>query len=104
MIMVRQALRIIARERAKDGMNNSALGFISGLANLILNRADLRSWLTLPAGAQIMFAHLDAGKHVIDLRAGGLLQTQNLDIVAGQTLILHVVALDGRFHVNKIEL
>ena len=104
MIMVRQATRIIAREGTRKAINNDAVGLISSVANLLLNRADLRSWLTLPVEAQIMYTNLPEGQHVVDLEAGGLLQSKRLDVMAGQTTILHVVAAGGRLYVNTIEL
>jgi len=104
MIMVRQALRILARERTRENMNNSAVGLITGLAHLILNRADLRSWLTLPAGAQIMYSNVNAGQHTIELLADGRSQSQTVSVKAGQTVILHATKVDGRWYVKQIEL
>lgn len=104
MIMVRQVMRIAAREQLLGRAKNSALSFIGSIANLLLNRADLRSWLTLPANAQILHVNLVNGSHTIGLQLGKLIESKEVDVVAGQTLILHVIALNGRLYVNSIKL
>lgn len=104
MIMVRQGLRIIARESQGNARNNDALGLITSLAHLILNMADLRSWLTLPAEAQIMYATLDAGKQNLKLQVKGTMYNQVVNIRPGKNTILHVVAIDGQLQVKTIEL
>ncbi len=104
MIMVRQALRIISREQASREMKNSTLGLIGSLSNLLLNRADLRSWLTLPASTEIMFANMTAGEHAIELQHGDISQSLNVNIPSGQTLILHITAINNQLMINKIKL
>ncbi len=104
MIMIRQALRVISREQATRDMKNSTLGLIGSLSNLLLNRADLRSWLTLPASAEIMFTNITRGQHAITLQHGNISQSLDVKIAAGQTLILHVAALNNQLLINKIKL
>lgn len=104
MIMIRQALRIISREQVSREMKNSTLGLIGSLSNLLLNRADLRSWLTLPASTEIMFTNITEGDHAIELQHGNISQSLNVNIPAGRTLILHITAINNQLMINKIKL
>ena len=95
-IATRQIIRAIAKgataAEAKKQMGD--LGqFATTIWNLVSENADLRSWLTLPANAQILRATLPAGRYSLTLQhplAGG---PKNIDveIVANGKTVLHVV-------------
>lgn len=68
--------RAIARLAAKEGAAvavgkevDETLGFFVGLALLATNRADLRSWLTLPRSLQVARIILPAGSYQMKLNA-----------------------------------
>jgi len=101
-MIVRQGLRVIAREKMKDNQMDSAFGALAGLGQLLLNRADLRSWLTLPAEVQIMHAVADVGQQTLTLRDGIHSDELTIDVQPGRTTLVHVIAAGGRLRARAI--
>ncbi len=101
-MIVRQGLRVIAREQLKEQQMNNPLGMLAGLGQLLLNRADLRSWLTLPAEVQILHAAADEGVQVLTLRDGIRSSEITVNVRAGKITLVHVIAAGGRLHVRTI--
>jgi hypothetical protein len=102
-IATRQIIRAVAKgvtavEARKRG---GELGqFAANVWNLISERADLRSWLTLPANAQILRTKLPAGSYNLTLQhpmAAG--QTSaDVEIAAGGKTVLQVVRAGGQLY------
>jgi len=95
-IATRQIIRAIAKGvtavEAKKQMGD--LGHFATIVwNLVSENADLRSWLTLPADAQILRTTLPAGSYSLSLQhpmAGGLTPA-SIEISANGKTVLHVV-------------
>jgi hypothetical protein len=66
------------------------LGALTFLVLTAVNAPDLRSWLSLPAEFQIARFRLPAGKHTVEVSAGGQVRTREVEVKAGkiQTLVL----------------
>jgi len=101
-MIVRQGLRIIAREKMKDNQASSVFGALVGLGQLFLNRADLRSWLMLPAEVQIMHAPARHGEQVLTLRNGSVNSDVAINIQSGRTTVVHVIEAGGQLHSRAI--
>ncbi|HED39412.1 MAG TPA: hypothetical protein ENJ13_03165 [Chromatiales bacterium] len=101
-MIVRQGLRAIAREQLKDNQMNSTFGILAGIGQLLLNRADLRSWLTLPAEVQLLDAMVSAGKQRLTLRNGVQSKAITVDVQPGRITIVHVIAVSGQLHARTI--
>lgn len=93
-MVVRQTLRAAAKYGAQKQANEQ-LGLFGGLAtqiyNLVSERADLRSWLTLPAYAMATRMELPAGNQVIKLSASGGSASVNVPVLAGGITLLRVI-------------
>jgi len=95
-IATRQIIRAIAKgvtaAEAKKQMGD--LGQFAAIVwNMVSENADLRSWLTLPANAQILRTSLPAGRYSLSLHhpmAGAVTHT-DVDVPANTKTILHVV-------------
>lgn len=71
-IIARAVARLAAKEGAAVAIGkevDETLGFFVGLALLATNRADLRSWLTLPRSLQVARIILPAGSYQMKLNA-----------------------------------
>jgi hypothetical protein len=70
-IAMRQIVRAVAKGVTVTTAKNN-LGELGGLAaniwNIVSESADLRSWLTLPANAQILRATLPSGRQKLELQ------------------------------------
>ncbi len=103
-IIVRQGLRAIAREQWSDRHQDNLFGVLAGLGQLLLNRADLRSWLTLPAEVQILHAVVNGGQQTLMLSNGLYNDEMSIQVSPGQTTVVHVIAAGGRLHTRAITL
>jgi len=97
-MIVRQGLRIIAREKLKDNQVGGTFGALAGLGQLLLNRADLRSWLTLPAEVQIMHAPANHGEQTLTLNNGNMSSDVTINVQSGRTTVIHVIEAGGQLH------
>ena len=105
-IATRQIIRAIAKgataAEAKKQMGD--LGqFATTIWNLVSENADLRSWLTLPANAQILRTTLPAGRYSLSLQhpLAGEPRYADVEINANGKTVLHVVRA-GRQMYNSV--
>lgn len=101
-MIVRQGLRVLARERMKDKQMESVFGMLAGLGQMLLNRADLRSWLMLPAEVQILHTAAAQGEQTLTLKDGLHSSEVAVDIRPGRVTVVHVIAAGGRLHTRAI--
>lgn len=111
-IITRQVVRVVAKsltaKRVKDKAGDGIAGLLTKLTvnayNFFSENADLRSWLTLPANAQILRTTLPAGNHKLILKQNGPLQTTtvNLAVTPGSKTILYVVRAGQEFYGSAI--
>ncbi len=102
-LIVRQVLRTSAKALAASEAKKrlGALGEIgASLYNLVSENADLRSWITLPAQAQIMRVTLPAGRQRLSLAlpGTGTGREVEIDIPENGTTILHVVGIGRQLY------
>jgi len=101
-MMVRQGLRAMAREQLKSQQGDNLVSALVGLGQLLLNRADLRSWLTLPAEVQMMHSIVDSGQQTLILKDGIHNAEININILPGRTTVVHVIAVGGQLRTRVI--
>ncbi|AHE49082.1 hypothetical protein AH4AK4_1624 [Aeromonas hydrophila 4AK4] len=95
-MLTRQALRLVAKEQlrrsaAKEG--GDVGNILVGIFNTLSERADTRSWLTLPAEASSWQGVLPAGEVQLQLGAGSAMRTLPLTVHAGRTTLVWVQRL-----------
>lgn len=95
-MLTRQALRLITKEQlrrtaAKEGGDVGNL--LVGIFNTLSERADTRSWLTLPAQASSWQGMLPAGEVQLVLGAGSATRQLPLTIHGGRTTLVWVQRL-----------
>jgi uncharacterized protein len=102
-IATRQIIRAVAKG-ATTAVAKKQMGelgqFASNIWNLISESADLRSWLTLPANAQILRTALPAGSYRLALQHPMTAGTTYADITinAGGKTVLQVVRAGGQIY------
>ncbi len=101
-MIVRQGARIIAREQFNNHQGDTLFGALAGIGQLLLNRADLRSWLTLPAEVQILHAAAKSGEQTLTLRDGVHSDEVRINVRPGRTTVVHVIAAGGRLHTRAV--
>jgi hypothetical protein len=105
LMLVRQILRVVAKRKMSERAGDAAgpLGqFAVDVFNIVSENADRRSWLTLPAHAQILRRSLPAGEYQLRLNNGGVLGTIKVKVVAGRQTVVRVVATGRTLHTESI--
>ncbi|MBL0511378.1 COG3014 family protein [Aeromonas media] len=95
-MLTRQALRLVAKEQlrrsaAKEG--GDVGNILVGIFNTLSERADTRSWLTLPAEASSWQGMVPAGEVQLRLGAGSAMRTLPLTVHGGRTTLVWVQRL-----------
>ncbi|WP_429107957.1 COG3014 family protein [Aeromonas media] len=90
-MLTRQALRLVAKEQlrrsaAKEG--GDVGNILVGIFNTLSERADTRSWLTLPAEASSWQGMVPAGEVQLRLGAGSAMRTLPLTVHGGRTTLV----------------
>jgi len=105
-MMIRQVLRLVTKDsmRKTAGDNFGAVGSIASIIfNVVSERADRRSWLTLPRTAQILRTRLPVGQQLLTLSSstGGRDQI-SVNIRADKISLIHVVRNGSQWFVNML--
>jgi hypothetical protein len=104
-MLARHVARLIAKDKfyRKSEEQAGLLGaIVAGAYNVVSEQADLRSWLTLPATAQVGHLRLPAGAHEITLSATNVAsQTVPAAIQPGARTIVHVVQAGSGYHITQ---
>jgi hypothetical protein len=108
-MIARQIARGIAKAEIhhRSEKEGGALGsIVANIYNIITERADLRSWLSLPGSMQTSRIPVLAGNYSIMLRdagTGAQVETSVL-VEAGRKTILYVVSTGQRLHVRSVNI
>lgn len=97
-MLSRQVLRLVAKEQVRRKLSKEAgdVGnILAGIYSMASERADTRSWLTLPADVQILRANVAAGAHSIAFNNVNIAATE-VKIVPGK-ITLMLVTKAGQF-------
>jgi hypothetical protein len=106
-IATRQVLRAIAKGATRKEVKDR-VGLLGGLAmdawNFASENADLRSWITLPANAQILRTWLPAGAHKLRLQQGDSAAVGDVEVAIkeGSKTILYVVRAKDQLYSSAV--
>ncbi|MCH2159901.1 MAG: hypothetical protein MK096_14125 [Oleiphilaceae bacterium] len=98
-LIVRQVLRGFAKHELQKQSADSggALGlFVANIYSIISERADLRSWLTLPRSGQALRVNLPSGQRTLAFRTESKSVELDVDIRKGKTNFIRIVNVNNR--------
>lgn len=99
-MVTRQIARLITKEEVRQQLarKNGELGNIfASIYNLATEKADTRSWSTLPDSIHIMQLNLPVGEHTLMLNINGLNQQVNITVNSNKITLIKLTAI-GAFH------
>jgi len=101
--LLRSAAKTAFQYQAKDSVGVAGT-ILSSLYNVISEKADLRSWLTLPRDVQIMRNHLSAGIHHLHLehKASGAFSDVDISMNQNGKTILRVIRTGSVLYTTAI--
>lgn len=102
-IVVRQLIRAAAKAataKLAEEKGGKIGSFIASLYNVISENADLRSWATLPADAQIMRINLPAGEHefLLSHKDSGAKSNIKVNVKENAKTILYIVRAGNKLY------
>jgi len=106
-LITRQVIRLIAKEKMRKKMSKEGgdVGnILANLYNLTSERADTRSWLTLPQSSKILRSDLSPGYHNLSLKVGSLNKEINLDVKANRITLVNIIATGNHIDYKTINL
>lgn len=106
-VVARQVVRVIAKEEIRQRMSNKGgdLGnIVANLYNIASEKADTRSWSTLPDTIHILRLDLSSGSHEIKLRVNGNIRTINFDINEDRQTLIKLTSINSFTDYQSINL
>ncbi len=106
-IVARQIVRLIAKEEMREQLARKAGDFGNILAtiyNVASEKADTRSWNTLPESIDVLRVNLKAGMHSINVNVGGKNQQIDVVIQAGRTTLINLTSMNNYIGYQAIAL
>lgn len=100
--ILRAAAKAAIQQKAKDSAGSLGQIF-SSIYNVVSERADVRSWLTLPRDVQIMRIHLPEGTHRLHLahEASGASSDIDISINQNKKTILRVIQIRSELYTTS---
>lgn len=95
-IVTKQVIRLVAKEKIRQQIARKGgdIGNIfASIYNMATEKADTRSWSTLPDSIHILKVNLDVGKHQLALNINGINQALNVTINANKTTLVRLTAI-----------
>ena len=95
-IVARQVVRLIAKEEIRQQMSRKGgdLGNIfANLYNIASEKADTRSWSTLPDSIHILSTSFEPGEHEVKLTVNGNLRTINFRVNEDRQTLIKLTAI-----------
>ncbi|MDO6486680.1 hypothetical protein Q4503_03140 [Colwellia sp. 6_MG-2023] len=99
-MVTRQIVRLVAKEELRQQLsrNNGELGnLFASIYNLATEKADTRSWSTLPDSIHIMRLDFPVGEHNISLNLNGVNQSVEISVNPNRITLIKLTAI-GTFH------
>jgi hypothetical protein len=95
-ITLRAVARMVLKKKISKeaGKEDGFAGFIANVAGILTERADTRSWITLPESIHLLRLSLPPGEQAVGF--GGMQADRILPLAAGQVTVLSLHGLTGR--------
>ena len=102
-IVTRQVVRIIAKEEMRQQISDIG-NFLAALYNIASEKADTRSWSTLPDSIHILRIDFSPGKHEVEMNINGNIRTVTFEIFADRQTLIKLTAIGSYTNYQSINL
>jgi len=95
-LLTRQVVRVVAKEQMRQKLSREAgdVGnILASIYNIASERADTRSWSTLPDQVDIVRMQIPSGKQVLQVQMNGQQQSINVDVQPNRITLIHYSAV-----------
>ncbi|ALO33677.1 hypothetical protein CMT41_02325 [Colwellia sp. MT41] len=106
-IVTRQVIRLIAKEEIRQQMSRKGgdIGnILAAIYNIASEKADTRSWSTLPDSIHILRMDFAPGTHEVEMNINGNKSTVTFEINEGRQTLITLTAIGSYTHYQSINL
>jgi len=106
-IVTRQVVRLVAKEELRQQMSRKGgdVGnILAGLYNIASEKADTRSWSTLPDSIHILRLELAPGQHEVDLSINGTNRTITVEINEDRQTLVKLTSIGSYTNYQSMNL
>ena len=106
-IVTRQVVRLVAKEEIRQQMSRKGgdVGnILAGLYNIASEKADTRSWSTLPDSIHVLRLDLAPGQHEIELNINGSNRAINVEINEDRQTLVKLTSIGSYINYQHINL
>ncbi|PKI13787.1 COG3014 family protein [Colwellia sp. 12G3] len=106
-IVTRQIVRVIAKEEMRQQMSRKGgdVGnILAGLYNIASEKADTRSWSTLPDSIHVLRLNLAPGQHEVELNINGSNRTITVEIKEDRQTLVKLTSIGSYTNYQSINL
>lgn len=106
-IVTRQIVRVIAKEEVRQQMSRKGgdIGnILAALYNVASEKADTRSWSTLPDSIHILRMDFSPGKHEVEMNINGNKRTVTFEINEDRQTLVKLTTIGSYIHYQSINL
>jgi len=103
-LLSRQVVRVVAKEelRRKMAKEGGDLGnIIASIYNVTTEKADTRSWSTLPANVKVIRVPLKHGSQILSLSNGRDVTNVELDVTKNSRHLVNVIDIGGKLQTRQ---
>ena len=106
-IVARQIARLVAKEEIRQQMarkGGDVGNIFASIYNIATEKADTRSWSTLPDSIHILRLDLAAGEHELNLNINGVNQAINVEVKQNRPTLIKLSAIGAHSNYNILNL
>lgn len=106
-LLTRQVIRVIAKEKMRQKFSREAgdVGnVLASIYNIASEKADTRSWSTLPDEVGIVRMNIPVGKQILKVRLNGQQQNIEVDVQANRITLIKISAIGSYTDFHSINL
>jgi hypothetical protein len=106
-IVTRQVIRLVAKEEIRQQMSRKGgdVGnILAGLYNIASEKADTRSWSTLPDSIHVLRLNLAPGQHEVEVNINGSNRTITVEINEDRQTLIKLTSLGNYTNYQSINL
>ena len=106
-LLTRQVVRVVAKEQVRQKLSREAgnVGnILASIYNIASEKADTRSWSTLPDQVDIIRFDTSSGKKVLQMQVDGQQKSIEIDVQPNRITLINISAIGSHFGYQTVNL
>ena len=106
-LLTRQVVRVVAKEQVRQKLSREAgnVGnILASIYNIASEKADTRSWSTLPDQVDVIRFNTSSGKQVLQMQVDGQQKSIEIDVQPNRITLINISAIGSHFGYQTVNL